>query len=71
MRIADYVEIGILLLLLDRSILLRKHYKLAIEFIKFPGKYYWALWIYCRNPQDERYTRNGGKRLIWFEISIK
>lgn len=64
----DYIEIVLLLLILDRSLILRKHYKFAIEFNKNSYKYYWAFWIYCKKSQDEMYSRNGGKRLFYFEF---
>jgi len=61
--------------LLDRLLVIRRRYKLAIEH-NFPDQYergYWALWIYCKvyYSENEPYTRNGGKRLIFIKYGKK
>lgn len=64
----DYIEIAILLILLDRSILIRNHYKFAIEYTKDKYVHYWALWIYCKQAQKDTYGRYGGKRILYINF---
>lgn len=59
-----------LIYLLDRLLILRKRYRIAIES-NMPHKYgrgYFAIWIYCKGAQDENYMRDGGKKLFYFHF---
>ena len=77
MNYLEIVQTVILIILLDRSILIRKHYKFAIEtqimsrtFNSQKKEFYFAFWIYCKMPQQEGYGRYGGRRLFYFKINI-
>lgn len=57
-----------LLILIDREFILRKKYKIAFEYSNTSYHKYFAVWIYCKMPQSDCYSRNGGKRLFFIEI---
>ena len=77
----EYIQTIILIILLDRQLLLRNRYKFAIEFFKGYKSYNgnendsakgsFAIWIYCKKPQEEIYTRNLGKQLFYISWKSK
>lgn len=64
----EIVQTIILIILLDRQLILRNKYKIAIENY-YPFQF--DLWIYCKKSQNEVYTRDGGKYLFRIDLNIK
>jgi hypothetical protein len=63
----EYIQIFLLLYLLERVSIHRKRYKIAIDTNEqFMSEGYWSVWIYRKKPNDEEYWRSGGKRLVYF-----
>ncbi len=77
MNILEFIQTILLIILVDRSLLIRNRYKLAFEFVKYQrgmyttDKWYFAIWIYCKKGQEETYWRSGGKRLFHITKKIK
>lgn len=64
----ELIQTILLVILVERSLLLRNRYKFAIEF-NMPGRDirgYFALWIYCQQKDAQNYWRLGGKRIFGF-----
>lgn len=59
----DFIQITLLIYLIERVSVMRNRYKLMVE--RGPG--YWALWVYCKKAQSERYYRSGGKKLLSYK----
>jgi len=60
----DLIQTLLLMVLVDRSILIRHRYKFAIE----TSKGYFAFWIYCKISNEEVYAKQGGKRLFYINF---
>lgn len=68
MTFIHILQTAILIILLDRNLVLRDRYKIALEHDK-PSQFnkgYFAIWIYCKQKQDDTYFRSGGRRLFHF-----
>lgn len=63
----EYIQIILLLVILERVTLLRSRYMLAIDTNgTFKENGYWSIWLYHRGINDEKWSRSGGHRLIHF-----
>lgn len=65
----EWLQVILLVILVDRNLILRDRYKLALEINK-PNKYgrgYVAFWIYCKQVNNDIYCRSGGRRLFYFK----
>lgn len=65
----EILQTVLLIILIDRNLIIRERYKLAIEHEK-PTQWntgYFAIWIYCRQKNESRYIRCGGKKLWHFQ----
>lgn len=67
MEIIDFIQIVLLLWIIERISIERSRYKLAIDFRE---KGYWAIWIYHKAINDTRWMKSGGRRLIHFDNYI-
>jgi len=68
----ELIQTILLIILVDRQLIIRDRYKFAIEnHINAQYSPYWALWIYCKEGQNEMYWRSGGKRLIMIRFKEK
>lgn len=73
----DVIQTILLVVLVDRQLILRKRYMIAIEhtlpkysnYFKAWSEGYFAVWIVCKKGQDEKYSRDGGKRLFYFHYN--
>lgn len=64
------IQTILLVILVDRNLILRDRYKIAIES-NMPTKYIrgsFAIWVYCKKSQNDQYMRNGGRRLLAFSF---
>ena len=64
----ELIQTILLIILVDRTLILRNRYKFAISNRRpIPGsKGYWDFWIYCKSTQGDKYMKSGGKRLFGF-----
>lgn len=66
----EFIEIFLLLILIERVSIHRRRYKIAIDNNGGYPSGYWSIWIYCKLPDEDRYWRSGGRRLIHFDKYI-
>jgi hypothetical protein len=76
MNYLEILQTILLIILVDRNLILRDRYKIAIEndspyyngLSNKMEKRYIAIWIYCKGKDKDFYWRTGGKRLIYFRL---
>lgn len=66
----DYIQIILLLWLIERVSIERSRYKIAIDTNDGLIKGYWSIWLYHKGINETKWSRNGGKRLIHFDKYI-
>jgi hypothetical protein len=67
----EYVQIALILWLIERVSIERDRYKIAIDTNgEFITKGYWSIWIYHKGINETKWWRSGGKRLIHFKKYI-
>lgn len=64
MKLLSIIQFILILFLVDRNLFIRDRYKIGIEL----SHRSFAIWIYNKKPQAEFYTRDGGKRLLFFRF---
>jgi len=69
MALSDWVYFLALIWLLDKLLIIRKRYRIAIESHGETSvhKWYLAIWIYCKMPDEDYFWRRGGRRLFHLE----
>lgn len=63
----DYLQIILILWLIERVSIERNRYKLTIDTNgQFKSEGYWSLWYYHKGINETKWGRSGGKRLVHF-----
>lgn len=65
----DYIQIVLLLYIIDKIAIHRPRYKLAIDTCG-QRKWYWSLWWYRKDEKDGQYYRTAGRRIVWFTYFV-
>jgi hypothetical protein len=67
----DYIQIILILWLIERVSIERNRYKLAIDTNnRFISDGYWSIWFYCKGINEREWSRCGGRRLMYFSNYI-
>ena len=62
----NYIQIILILWLIERVSVERSRYKIAIDTHKGYPKGYWAIWIYHKGINETYWSKSGGRKLLYF-----